>query len=40
MEKFKIPFVDIDDLFKTKLATGRYKDLADIEQLKKLKKED
>ena len=38
MEKFKIPFVDIDDLFKTKLATGRYKDLADIEQLKKLKK--
>lgn len=37
LDKIKIPFIDFDDLIKTKTATGRYKDLADIEQLKKLK---
>ena len=40
LEKIKIPYIDFGDLIKNKLATGRYKDLADIEQLKKLKKED
>lgn len=39
LDKFKVPYIDFDDLIKNKLATGRYKDLADIEQLKKLKKE-
>ena len=28
---------NIDDLIKNKFASGRYKDLADIEQLKRLK---
>lgn len=40
LEKFKVPFIDFEDLIKTKMASGRYKDLADIEQLKKLKKEE
>ena len=30
--------LDFEDLIKTKMASGRYKDLADIEQLEKLKK--
>lgn len=38
LEKIKIPYIDFDDLIKNKLASGRYKDLADIEQLKKIKK--
>ncbi len=38
LEKFKVPFIDFEDLIKTKMASGRYKDLADIEQLEKLKK--
>ena len=39
MEKLSIPYDDsdfmsrINDLIKNKLASGRYKDLADIEQL-------
>jgi hypothetical protein len=37
LEKFKVPYIDLEDLIKNKLATGRYKDLADIEQLKKKK---
>lgn len=37
LDKVKIPFIDFDDLIKAKTASGRYKDLADIEQLKKLK---
>jgi hypothetical protein len=39
LDKIKVPYIDFDDLIKNKLASGRYKDLADIEQLKKLKKE-
>ena len=35
---FKIPYVSYNDLLKNKLASGRYKDLADIEQLKKINK--
>lgn len=38
LEKFKVPFIDFEDLIKNKTASGRLKDLADIEQLKKLKK--
>jgi hypothetical protein len=38
LEKIKVPYIDFDDLIKNKLASGRYKDLADIEQLKKIKK--
>ncbi len=38
LEKFKVPYIDFDDLMKNKKATGRYKDLADIEQLSKLNK--
>jgi len=34
-----VPYIDFDDLLTNKLATGRYKVLADIEQLKKKKKE-
>lgn len=34
LEKCKVPYIDFEDLIKNKLATGRYKDLADIEQLK------
>ena len=37
LEKIKIPYIYFDDLIKNKLATGRYKDLADVEQLKKKK---
>lgn len=37
-ENLKIPYIDFDDLIKNKKATGRYKDLADIEQLTNLKK--
>jgi len=39
LEKVKIPYIDFEDLIKNKLASGRYKDLADVEQLRKLKKE-
>jgi predicted nucleotidyltransferase len=38
LNNIKVPFIDLEDLIKTKKASGRYKDLADIEQLKKLKK--
>ena len=38
VDKLKVPYIDFDDLLTNKLATGRYKDLADIEQLKKNKK--
>ena len=39
LNNFKVPYIDFDDLIKNKKATGRFKDLADIEQLTKLKKE-
>lgn len=39
LEKIKIPYIYFDDLIKNKLASGRYKDLADIEQLSKIKKD-
>lgn len=39
LEKFKVPYIDLEDLIKNKTATGRYKDLADIEQLNKKNKE-
>ena len=39
VDKLKVPYIDFDDLLINKLATGRYKDLADIKQLKKKKKE-
>ncbi len=32
-DKYKVPYLDFDDLIKNKLSSGRYKDLADIEQL-------
>ncbi len=38
LENFKVPFIDFEDLIKAKLASGRFKDLADIEYLKELKK--
>ena len=38
LEKFKVPYIDFEDLMKNKKATGRLKDLADIEQLSKIKK--
>ncbi len=38
LEKFKAPYIDFEDLMKNKKATGRLKDLADIEQLSKIKK--
>jgi hypothetical protein len=38
LEKFKVPYIDFDDLIKNKTATGRFKDLADIEQLRIIKK--
>ncbi|NJM79017.1 MAG: hypothetical protein HC854_04140 [Flavobacterium sp.] len=38
LEKFKVPYIDFEDLIKNKTATGRYKDLADIEQLKRNRK--
>lgn len=31
----EIPYIDFEDLIINKIATGRFKDLADIEQLKK-----
>lgn len=37
LEKIKVPYIDFDDLIKNKLATGRYKDLADVEQLNRKK---
>lgn len=37
LEKIKVPHIDFEDLIKNKMASGRYKDLADIEQLRKLK---
>jgi hypothetical protein len=38
LEKIRVPYIDFEDLIKNKLASGRFKDLADIEQLKKKKK--
>ncbi len=38
LEKFKVPYIDFDDLIKNKTASGRLKDLADIEQLNRLNK--
>jgi len=38
MEKLNVPYIDFEDLINNKLASGRYKDLADVEQLKKNKK--
>ncbi|MBC7557288.1 MAG: hypothetical protein H7195_10045 [Chryseobacterium sp.] len=35
LNDFKVPYIDFEDLIKNKIASGRYKDLADIEQLKK-----
>ena len=35
IDKLQIPYIEFEDLIKNKLASGRYKDLADIEQLKK-----
>ena len=40
VDNLRIPYIDFEDLVKNKIASGRYKDLADIEQLKKLTKED
>ena len=39
LEKVKVPYISFDDLMKNKKATGRLKDLADIEQLKRKKKD-
>jgi len=39
IQNLKIPYINYDDLLKNKEASGRYKDLADIEQLKKNRKE-
>jgi hypothetical protein len=38
-DQFKIPYINFNDLIKNKLASGRYKDLADVEQLNKKKLE-
>lgn len=38
LEKCNVPYIDFDDLIKNKTASGRLKDLADIEQLNKLNK--
>mgnify|MGYP000694602103 CR=1 FL=1 len=38
LENFKVPYIDFEDLMKNKMATGRLKDLLDIEQLKKKNK--
>jgi hypothetical protein len=35
LKKIKVPYIDFNDLIKNKTASGRLKDLADIEQLKK-----
>ena len=37
VDKLQIPYIDFEDLIKNKQASGRYKDLADIEQLNKKK---
>lgn len=37
LNNIKVPFVDLEDLINTKKASGRLKDLSDIEQLKKIK---
>ncbi|WP_395053782.1 DUF6036 family nucleotidyltransferase [Flavobacterium sp.] len=37
-EEVNVPYINFDDLIKNKIATGRYKDLADVEQLKNKKK--
>lgn len=39
IQDFTIPYIEYQDLIKNKEASGRYKDLADIEQLKKNRKE-
>ncbi len=39
LEKIKVPYIDFDDLLKNKNATGRLKDLLDVEQLSKKKKD-
>jgi hypothetical protein len=39
LEKFKVPYIDFEDLMKNKKATGRLKDLLDVEQLSKIKKD-
>ncbi len=38
LDKCKVPYIDFEDLIKNKKASGRLKDLADIEQLNKLNK--
>ncbi len=38
IQDIKIPCINYDDLLKNKFSSGRFKDLADIEQLKKNKK--
>ena len=38
LEKINVPYINFNDLIKNKLSSGRFKDLADIEQLNKLKK--
>lgn len=38
LEEIKVPYIDFDDLIKNKTASGRLKDLLDIEQLNKKKK--
>ncbi len=38
IKNFKIPYINYDDLLKNKEVSGRYKDLADVEQLKKNRK--
>ena len=35
VDTLEIPYIDFEDLIINKIATGRCKDLADIEQLKK-----
>lgn len=36
LENFKIPYIHINHFVRNKLATGRIKDLSDVEQLSKL----
>ena len=38
IENLQIPYLYFDDLIKNKTASGRFKDLADIEQLTKIDK--
>jgi hypothetical protein len=35
VEKLNVPFIDFEDLIKNKIASGRYKNVADAEQLQK-----